>query len=174
MGNVFGVAKKKSSSFADSNAKDEYGKTKLMKASEKGNFEMVKFLVENGAHPNVKNRSGWTALMYASEKGNFKIVKLLVENGADPNVKNNSNSTAFTKASRNRNSKIAVYLMEHFAEIQPWRLGEMTVAAINERIKEITESRKLIKTILFPNDTPVIAQIISEFTDGLENLKKFN
>ena len=49
---------------------------------------------------------------------------------------------------------------------------KVNTAAVNKRIKEIIKIRKVIQTILFPCDAPVIAQIISEFTDGLENLKE--
>ena len=52
---------------------------------------------------------------------------------------------------------------------------KVNTAAVNKRIKEIIKIRKVIQTILFPSNTPVIVQIISEFsqfTDGLENLKE--
>ena len=69
--------------------------------------------------------------------------------------------------------------MEHFAEIRPWRRHalldvKITAAAVKERINEINEIRKVIETILFPCDDRFIARIISDFTDGLENLKEFN
>jgi ankyrin repeat protein len=111
--------------------------------------------------------------MYASIQGYFEIAKLLVENGADPNVKNMGGRTALRLASEWRNFRIAVYLVEHFAEMRPWR-SLLDVATIKERINEINEIRKVIETILFPCDDPFIARIISEFTDGLENLKEFN
>ena len=99
------------------------------------------------------------------------MAKFLVENGADPNLKDISGQTALMYASKYRNFKIAVYFLEHFAEVRllmPFDV-EMIAAAVNERIIEIYEIRKVIEIILFPCDAPVIAQIISEFTDGLEN-----
>ena len=57
-----------------------------------GHFEIVKFLVENGADPNVKDDFyGRTTLMFASQKGHFEIVKFLIENGADANTKDDFN-----------------------------------------------------------------------------------
>ena len=66
--------------------------------------------------------------------------------------------------------EIEVYVLEHFAEIRP--SGYMSNYTVNRRINEINKIRKVIETTLFPYDDPVIAQIVSEFTDGLENLKK--
>jgi len=76
-----------------------------MKALEKGNFEIAKFLVENGADPNAQGKHDWTALTMASEKENFEMVKFLVENGADPNVKNNSGSTKIEEERISRKSQ---------------------------------------------------------------------
>ena len=143
-----------------------------MYAAEKGKFEIVKLLIENGANPNAKNNHGWTVLMGASKKGKFEIVKLLVENDADSNAKMNDGSTALIHASEKGNFKIVVYILEHFSEIQPCMSWKMNFA-VNKRIKEIIKIRRIIEVLLFPYDAPVIAHIISEFTDGLENLKKF-
>ena len=64
-------------------------------ASEKGHFEKIKFLVENGADVNGNDYNNRSALMIASKKGNFELVKYLVENGADVNAKNNQNGNIF-------------------------------------------------------------------------------
>ena len=73
----------------------------LRNASQNGYFEIVKYLVENGA--NVKNSS---ALRGASEYGHLEIVKYLVENGADVNV-NDDGKTAIELA---ENDKIGIFL----------------------------------------------------------------
>ena len=48
-------------------------------------FEIVKYLVQNGADVNAKcGSNNKTALMFAQERfGQFKIVNFLAENGAD-------------------------------------------------------------------------------------------
>ena len=99
----------------DIDAKNKYGETVLMKASIRGDLEMVEYLVNNEAYIeniidalksndtnransilkdgkagiNAKDKNGNTALMLASSYGHLEIVKLLVESGADINAKNN-------------------------------------------------------------------------------------
>ena len=64
---------------ADVNAKDNYGNTALMWASQHGYIEVAKLLIEAGADVNLR---GTTALMIALEEGHTEIVELLKEAGA--------------------------------------------------------------------------------------------
>ena len=86
----------------------EFGETALMVSSRENYFEIVEYLLENGANPNIKNNEGDTALMYAvsipnnlDNRPNFRnirmwnIAKLLLENGANPLIKNNEGKTAY-------------------------------------------------------------------------------
>jgi ankyrin repeat protein len=52
---------------ADINKTDCNGNTPLHTAASKGNFEVVKFLVEAGANPIAKNSKGKTPLDLANE-----------------------------------------------------------------------------------------------------------
>ncbi len=52
-------------------------------ACEKGFFEIVQSLVENGANVNVIFWDGATPLFFASQFGSLKIVKYLVERGTN-------------------------------------------------------------------------------------------
>ena len=64
----------------DVNANDKDGVTDLIQASENGNLETVKDLVERKrVNINAKTKNGYTALMYASFSGNLEMVKYLVE-----------------------------------------------------------------------------------------------
>lgn len=60
----------------------------LWEACEAGNFELVKFLVENGADINIDiydiSDYGLGALRYASMADHYNIMKYLLEKGADP------------------------------------------------------------------------------------------
>ena len=62
--------------------------TALWEACEAGNFELVKFLVENGADINIDiydiSDYGLGALRYASMGDHYNIMKYLLEKGADP------------------------------------------------------------------------------------------
>lgn len=53
---------------ANVNWKDEYGWTPLMRASEKGNTDMVEFLLVNGADRSIKNNVGVNAMDIAQLK----------------------------------------------------------------------------------------------------------
>ena len=62
-----------------------YRKTPLQLACSKGDFELVKFLVENGADVNyVKMNALVYPLRYAVESDNLEIVRYLLEKGAIP------------------------------------------------------------------------------------------
>jgi len=62
--------------------KEDYGTTPLMIASGKGNKEIVKYLIENGAKVNEKNGNCWTSLTYAFRNGHDDVANYLKENGA--------------------------------------------------------------------------------------------
>lgn len=102
---------------ANINASDENGETALTQACDSGHYDIVKYLIEQGADTNADGGKGlmfasyrgylnivqiltqngadikatdggWTALMFAAERGHFDIVKFLTENGADANARN--------------------------------------------------------------------------------------
>jgi len=63
---------------ADVNAKDKEGKTCLMIACEKSNFEIVEFLLIERAKLDYKDKQGRTALHYACVQRNLRIVSLFL------------------------------------------------------------------------------------------------
>ena len=67
---------------ADVNAKDVYGNTALIWASNKGNLDIVELLLASGANVNETNSSGYTALEYAVNKGYSEIEIALRDAGA--------------------------------------------------------------------------------------------
>ena len=62
--------------------KNNYGETSLMKASERGSLDIVKYLIEHGADVNIKNNEGETALNLAERWELNEIIKALKETGA--------------------------------------------------------------------------------------------
>ncbi len=65
---------------ADRNAKNYDGKTPLHKAVMSNNFNMVRFLIENGVNLNIADKEGKTPISYA--KPHSEIYNLLIESGA--------------------------------------------------------------------------------------------
>ena len=88
-----------------------------MLASQEGNIEIVKLLLEASANVNDKEIKGWTALMLASQEGNIEIVKLLLETKADVNEKNNNGDIALIIASRKAHKELVEFLIEKGANI---------------------------------------------------------
>ena len=79
---------------------DEEGKsskTALMGASDEGQAELVKLLLDEGAAIDEKGESGKTALMGASEKGHTEVVKLLLDRGASVNEKDEDGWTVLMR-----------------------------------------------------------------------------
>lgn len=64
---------------ASANARDEWGKTALMRAVMKNQVEMLEPLLKHGADVNAMDRDGKTAIEYAQRSGNQKIVDILTK-----------------------------------------------------------------------------------------------
>ena len=62
---------------------DEDNDTALMKAAGQGHIEVVRFLVEQGAHLNIRNRQEQNALMFAAAGGHLAVLVFLIDSGAD-------------------------------------------------------------------------------------------
>ena len=82
----------------DVNAKDSFGLTALMQASEHEQAEVVKLLLSAGAEVNVKDKEGKTALHHCAATSNTEVAKLLISAGADGNAKDNQGMTALDVA----------------------------------------------------------------------------
>lgn len=83
----------------DFDLEDVDGETPLFKAIAKGQFDMVKFLVEKGArltHTSIKNR--WNPVYIAACLGTLESLEYLLSFGLDPNQETGLKRTALTKA----------------------------------------------------------------------------
>ncbi|VDI15846.1 Hypothetical predicted protein [Mytilus galloprovincialis] len=98
----------------DINVRDKNECTPLYFASEKGNIDIAKVLLENQADPNI---SGWfagvcqTPLTIAVNNGNVDLVKLLFAHHAYINTKN-----ILHTALEQKNESIAKLLLDHKAD----------------------------------------------------------
>ena len=98
----------------DLNSQDELGNNALMIASQCGNLEIAKLLIESKKiNVDLQNKKGNTALILASFLGYSEIVKLLIEAGADRNIKDNYGKTALDYAKENYDNQIKKLLTKN-------------------------------------------------------------
>lgn len=91
------------------------GETLLTSAAHRGDFDSVKFLLQNGANVNAKNSLGDTALSCAVQflgSSSTEIVKLLLESGADMNTRNERCETPLLLATKRNAEKVVALLLE--------------------------------------------------------------
>lgn len=62
-------------------------------AADRGNTEILQFLLNSGVDINLVDSDGQTALHYASSCGHLECVKLLIKFGADRTIKDNESQT---------------------------------------------------------------------------------
>lgn len=74
------------------------GRTPLMEACWRGDYEEVSRLIIAGESVNAQNNNGTTPLMYAKTfafgSGDPRILKLLLRSGADPSLRDRAGKTA--------------------------------------------------------------------------------
>jgi ankyrin repeat protein len=139
---------------------------------EKNRLEIVKALLEKGAHVNSSNVNHRTALMIAAKNGSLEIVKTLIEFGADVHGKNIKGRSAIDRSSRKKNDLITLYLLQFGAGKNEDRFF-LPLWKVKQRIKKWNTRISEIASLLFPDDTPVIAQIIAEFAFGVHHLQNY-
>ncbi|MDR2192516.1 MAG: ankyrin repeat domain-containing protein [Endomicrobium sp.] len=94
-----------------------HGMTPLMLAVYKGEFEMAKTLIENGADVDAFTLSGLTPLCFAAIVKDAKTAKYLIEKGADINLKNEKGQSPLLFASSNNDFDMVKLLVENGADI---------------------------------------------------------
>ena len=98
---------------SDVNAIDEFGKTPILWAAEKGTKDIIRLLVAAKADVNQKtNGDGCTALMLAAEAGHKDVILILLNANADINAVNNESKSALVLAFESKNKEIVQLLVE--------------------------------------------------------------
>ena len=115
--------------------RDTEKSTPLFAAVQKGNENIVKYLVEHGADVN-EEIYGNTPLFAAVKKSNENIVKYLVEHDADVNHKNACGETSLFAAARRGNENIIKYLVEHGADVNEGIYGNTPLFAAVRKSNE--------------------------------------
>lgn len=91
--------------------------TPLMRASQEGHLEVVKFLCEMGASVNRKNMQAMTALMLAAQRGNANVCQYLIQEGADLNAMTQQASTSLVLACKRQHLETVEVLVRAGAEL---------------------------------------------------------
>ncbi len=129
----------------------------MFKAAKKGNWILVKKLIEQGADLQAKDKGGqtwkhpstsfeymewipegWTVLHFAACSGHLDTVKWLVEQGADLQAKNKYGWTALHFAAINQHLDTVKWLVEKGADVNAKDNGGRTVLswAPNNEVKQ--------------------------------------
>ncbi|KAL0764699.1 hypothetical protein CaCOL14_012789 [Colletotrichum acutatum] len=93
---------------------DESGRTGLSRASEKGDYEVVKLLLDsNQVRPEARNENGRTSLSWAAQNGHEAVVELLLDtDGVDPNTKDKDGRTPLSWAAQNGHEAVVKLLLD--------------------------------------------------------------
>lgn len=94
---------------------NDAGYSPLILACYRGNTEVAKFLINNGADLNYNNSMG-TALMAAVVKSNDEIVNLLLGKNVDVNQKDSNGTNALIYAVQFKNTLLVKLLLEKKAD----------------------------------------------------------
>jgi uncharacterized protein len=99
-------------------AKDEFGRTALMRAVERGDIPELFFLFGQQADVNAKTHSGVTAIMNAAGMGRVEILNMLVEKGADIDAAAEGGYTPLMSAALNGQTHAVIILLEKGANFK--------------------------------------------------------
>ena len=104
---------------------DNYNCTRLMKAVENGDKDVVTFLIDHGANVAIKDKCGYTALHRACiiyHDCSPEVLSCLIENGADVNLSTDKNRTPLMTACEYGHVNTVTFLIEHGANVnlQDW------------------------------------------------------
>jgi ankyrin repeat protein len=144
----------------------------IVAAAQKTSIDTIKALLEKGSNVNAIDTKHQTALMHASYNGSLKMVEILIEFGADVHVKNCEGKTAIHWSTEKKHDLITVHLLQFGAGVNEDR-DFIPIYKVQRRIEKWNRRIRKIASVLFPDDTPVIAQIIAEFTFGVHYLQNY-
>jgi ankyrin repeat protein/L-ascorbate metabolism protein UlaG (beta-lactamase superfamily) len=125
---------------------DQWGATPLAGAAQRGQIDVMTFLLDNGANPNEVPPDGQSPLMNAAGAGKRDAVRLLLDKGADPNYRLNE----FTA------------LMASFWRPDPEVVRMLLAAGADVKLAGATGSNTLHRFAGTPNVPVEIARLLVE------------
>lgn len=144
--------------------KDNYGRTPVYWAVNRGHREMVELLLEHGARVNFKDRSMLTALHIAVIGQNRDIVSVLLEHGASIEAKGETGDTdtPLVRAILVNSREITEELLEQGARVDklPALLGVVPLRTpidpLDERVKELLQLQEQVLNARFKHSTRAV------------------
>jgi ankyrin repeat protein len=103
----------------DINARVANATTPLMRAALKGDCDMAKKILGNGADPALRNADGNNALWLACVERHLEMIDLLIEAGIDIDNRNDGDATALMYASSSGRTEVVAHLLARGADIRP-------------------------------------------------------
>ena len=89
----------------------------LLYASQEGNLEEVKSLLDRGANVNAEGVYKWTPLHRAALNGHTEVARLLIDRGANVNAENGAKQPPLHKAALNGHREVAKLLIDRGARV---------------------------------------------------------
>ena len=120
---------------------DPFMPTPLMDTIERGNIEIMKILIANGANVNASNHDGQTSLDMAIEKGNTEIVQLLMKNGATMDKYFTLSSAIYTK-----NIEMIKMVIDNGAKVNPYFIDDEFLTPLMDACN--TGTLEIVKLLL--------------------------
>lgn len=171
------------------------GETGLMIASRNGHLSVIKYLhsVVKCNDLFEKNNEGENVFMICCSEGHLHVVKYFLGEETDwdkindeDKQKNLKDENIFTIATKHWSVRVPIFLLEHGFKpeeeedgirfsgnvVSEFYYTRLLRPFIKIRIYEINRIHKFMKLIL-PDTELLIIDLISEFTNGLKNLKNF-
>ncbi len=102
---------------ADVNLPGPGGGPPLLLASQNGNPDLVRLLVEHGAEVDQLDSRSKTALIHAAQHGHTEVVSLLIQAGAGVNLASQNGRTALIQASQNGHTNAVKVLLRSGADV---------------------------------------------------------
>lgn len=99
------------------NAKDENGKTALMRAVNWNSMRAAELLLKAGAELHTRDKDGKTALMYAVDRDSAEMVDILLKAGANPHIRDINDKTALIYAIGRRDTEVVKSLLNSGAKM---------------------------------------------------------
>lgn len=96
---------------------EQVSSTEFVQAAQKGNFELVQNLIQNGMDVNCKNEKEETALHAAAQNGDLPMVCFLIGSGANVNALNENLQTPLRYAMDSQQVGVVEELLKREADI---------------------------------------------------------